>query len=313
MRRVREAAARVALVLFGLAVGLVALEVALQVAARVVVPGAERRAASGWLTQRARVVAIGDSNTYGLYVRADQAYPKVFERLWNRARPGRPVEVLNLGFPGMNSSRVRNAFPRIVDTFRPDVVTIMLGTNDLWTAPEPVSDAAEQPGLRDRLWRWSRVYRLFFILARSAHPARLTLEDEQIAPESGHGVARYGDTTFDLGYERTTPGVAYPPGNLGGNLRALCDYARRAGARTVFVTYADPHAFVYTGPSGVMRDVAATCGAVVAEVGAHLADRCKDGVCPELFPDAHPTVLGHRFAAKRLFHAVARHERALFP
>ena len=53
------------------------------------------------------MLALGDSNTYGLWVEPAESYPAVFERRWNADPARRPIEVLNLGFPGTNASMVR--------------------------------------------------------------------------------------------------------------------------------------------------------------------------------------------------------------
>ena len=103
---------RLLLIPFGLLLGLVVLELGLQAAAFLVV-GADRRLPDSWLTGNRRVVCLGDSNTYGIYLRTRaEAYPQQLETLWN-ARAGAPrIEVLNLGYPGTNTSRLRRDFPR---------------------------------------------------------------------------------------------------------------------------------------------------------------------------------------------------------
>src|SRR5205085_2121223 len=98
------------------------------------------------------ILTLGDSNTYGLYVPAEDAYPRVLERLWNAHRPDEPIEVLDFAFPGMNSSRLRRLFPGLVEAVRPDLVLVMIGANDVWTVPEPTAD---EPGATatQLLWR----------------------------------------------------------------------------------------------------------------------------------------------------------------
>lgn len=84
-----------------------------------------------------RMLCLGDSNTYGVYVDRSEAYPVVFERPWNASRSGSDaaVEVFNLGYPGTNSSKLAQDFLRMLFTFQPDVVTVMIGANDLRTIP----------------------------------------------------------------------------------------------------------------------------------------------------------------------------------
>ena len=102
----------------------------------------------------------------------------MLERLWNAATPAHPVEVLNLGFPGLNSSKMRQSFRDLMIALRPDLVIMLVGVNDIYTAPIPIADEA---GVTARaqyaLWRLSRVYRLLYMLVRAyaaatARPSR---------------------------------------------------------------------------------------------------------------------------------------------
>ena len=99
----RRLATRVALVFLGLAVGLLAAELALQIGSFFVgLRGPAEWSAAG---RPLRLLFLGDSNTYGIYVDPSEAYPRVLEKEWNRQPAATPVEVLNLGFPGTNSSK----------------------------------------------------------------------------------------------------------------------------------------------------------------------------------------------------------------
>ena len=51
---------------------------------------------------------MGDSNTYGLYLDKKDAYPKQLETIWNATHKNNPIEVINLGYPGSNSSDTRS-------------------------------------------------------------------------------------------------------------------------------------------------------------------------------------------------------------
>lgn len=54
-----------------------------------------------------RILALGDSQTFGFGVRDGETYAAVLERLL-RERTGRPVEVLNAGVPGYGTADQRN-------------------------------------------------------------------------------------------------------------------------------------------------------------------------------------------------------------
>src|SRR5512144_616867 len=98
------------LVLAGTMVGCLALELLLQGAAlglKLTLPAASRT----WLPGKRRVLCLGDSSTYGLYMPDHaNAYPQQLETLWNAIGLQPQIEVLNAGYPGMNSSRLRQNF-----------------------------------------------------------------------------------------------------------------------------------------------------------------------------------------------------------
>ena len=62
------------------------------------------------------------------------------EALWNESVEQPKLEVINLGFPGTNSSRVVRDFDRLLTVFAPDLLILMVGVNDFWTLPLEVED-----------------------------------------------------------------------------------------------------------------------------------------------------------------------------
>jgi lysophospholipase L1-like esterase len=97
-----------------------------------------------------RVVALGDSSTFGWDVQGHEAWPKALERLL--AQSGRSVEVLNLGVPGYSSHQGRLLLPEVWP-LAPDLLIVAYGRNDeLDTAFAPTAhgrgrtDAELMPG-----------------------------------------------------------------------------------------------------------------------------------------------------------------------
>jgi lysophospholipase L1-like esterase len=310
---IRGVLVRAALVGFGLVVGLVLLEVCLQTAAAVREAVAPRAVARWTGNGTRRVLCLGDSNTYGLLVGSDDPYPKVLERLWNAAHPDSPIEVLNLGFPGTNSSMVRNAFPKLVETLRPDLVTIMVGVNDFWTVPEPVQDGPLGAGwLGTRLWKASRVYRLCYLLRRQTGPPPRVEVQDTFSPDRHEGDRR---TVRAGGVELT---MAWRPMALGTpflwdrplrvNLEAIAANAGRLGVPVVFVTYpALRHA--YPIASKAIRKAAAESGTFLVDLGLAFKKVCRPRLpCDEFFPDGHPNRAGHQRAGRLLLEALERAE-----
>jgi lysophospholipase L1-like esterase len=311
---VRSIVNRLLLVLFGLCLALLVIEAALRVGATLVdrVP----IASSSWLAKW-RLLSLGDSNTYGIYVDKSQAYPKVFEDMWNqtvRAKPG-SVEVLNLGFPSTNSSQLVKNFHRMLWTFRPDLVTVMVGANDRWTVPE---SAAESPNRLDQLaaalWKHSRAYRFLYMLRQAFDNRRLDVTPDPSSDiEHGRGTARYGEEAFELGWTKMPPGGIRglePAIELRKNLQTLAAQAAELGAKVVLLTYPAESGF-YGWANAVMRETAKGTGIPLIDVAAVFKPACPlqadagtlagpSAQCAELFPDQHPTVLGHQAVARTL-------------
>ncbi|MGH7785242.1 MAG: SGNH/GDSL hydrolase family protein [Candidatus Binatia bacterium] len=144
---------------------LAALELALQIAA----------AFTQWRFQRdasilqpgtVRILCLGDSNTYGLYLAPEHAWPSQLQRLLDARTPGR-YQVINLGFPGTPSSRIVENLPTFLMQFQPDLVIMLVGVNDLLFGPINPSPQARSPGERLhavaathlRLYRLYRLWR----------------------------------------------------------------------------------------------------------------------------------------------------------
>lgn len=301
-RRLRTAAGRLALVSLGIVLAVLALEAVLQIGATVLALRGDAHAAFGGRGAR-RVLAVGDSNTYGLWLnnRAAEAYPAVFERLWNAADGAGRIEVFNAGYPGTNSSRLRRDLPRMLEAFAPDVVIVQVGSNDFWTAPVPVEPP---PGIVRRAASWvarhSRVYQLAYMLSRAHERPALEIDYD---PDRPIGALRFGDVEFaDMGFQ---PAGTEPPGYrsaLTDNLRAIVATIRAYGARPVLLTYGSQR-WNYGEANAVTRLVAGETGVPLVDAATALAPRCPVEPCPTwLYADRHPTAAGHSVIAEALVH-----------
>ncbi|MBU6283437.1 hypothetical protein KGQ64_14460 [bacterium] len=86
-----------------------------------------------------RILAIGDSFTYGHGVQLEESWPKVLEaRLAEGARDGRTVSVLNAGQPGYGIDQVFESFRLRRLDLAPDLVVVGLHSTD-------VTDDADKP------------------------------------------------------------------------------------------------------------------------------------------------------------------------
>jgi len=76
-----------------------------------------------------RVLAMGDSFTFGHGVAANEAYPEVLAALLDAA--GRPVTVFNAGVPGYGVDQVLRALPERLAQTDPDLVLIGIHCSDV--------------------------------------------------------------------------------------------------------------------------------------------------------------------------------------
>jgi lysophospholipase L1-like esterase len=77
-----------------------------------------------------RVLALGDSVTFGWGVLYEEAYPTLLAELLRRAQPGREIQVMNAACSGYSTHQGLEMLKRRGLKYRPDVVTIWLGWND---------------------------------------------------------------------------------------------------------------------------------------------------------------------------------------
>ena len=108
MTVIGRTAARGGALLLGIVLSLVLVEILLDLGAAFNSWRGDRRFAGSTGGQH-RVLCVGDSNTYGLYVGAADAYPGRLQALL-----GDSVAVVNLGYPGNNSSSLSAYLPGLL-------------------------------------------------------------------------------------------------------------------------------------------------------------------------------------------------------
>ena len=293
-----------------LLVGVLLLEGLLQLGAWVVGDRA-RHVEARWLTGHTRILALGDSNTYGLYLEAVDSWPMQLERSWNASHPKNPVELLNLGYPGTNSFRVRENLPAMLDKLAPDIVLIMVGFNDFWTPKEQVGPAYEHT-LWQRIKAQSRLYRAAVMWQRqrivqqditfgSPRPSEHVNADAFNNPANiEKHLMRMDGEAFYLGTRQGEP--AKNMKSLGDNLAAMIAMVKARGADVILITYPSNWGF-YPHASKWIRKSAEQNGVALLDITPVFVSLCADGPvsCPEdLFSDGHATAKGNALVAKQV-------------
>ncbi len=112
-----------------------------------------------------RILAIGDSCTWGWHVREDESYPAVLQELLDQHDgPGR-YQVLNAGAPGYTSYQVLVALREKGLVLHPSIVVLSAGFNDPFTTGDVEAQIASERRLMpllqldDLLLRHSTLYR----------------------------------------------------------------------------------------------------------------------------------------------------------
>lgn len=299
MTRLRAVAAS----LIALAIGILLVEAALQVGAAVV--RFRGTAPALFHTGSARILCLGDSNTYGVYLERGKAYPAQLEALWN-ARPGAArIEVLNLGAPGVDSSRIRNEIPRMLAATAPQVVLLMVGVNDFWTVPTPLAKHDEEGRLASVL-QHSRLRRLLFSMRRAWQSVEcdVVAEEKVAGAERGETRVRCADEEFALSYQRNEGSRGQGFARLEENLRAIVAEVRSAGATAFLMTYPSSSS-IYLRANRISRRVAHETGTPLVDLAEEFRAVCPQEPCREwLFADHHPTAQGYRRVSEILVDAL---------
>ena len=77
-----------------------------------------------------RLAVLGDSASFGVFVREPRTYPRVLESLLRASFPASQIEVINAGVPGYGARELLVRLHRDVLPHNPDALAILTGAND---------------------------------------------------------------------------------------------------------------------------------------------------------------------------------------
>ena len=300
------------------------LEAALQVGALLIKDN--RNSANVFLSvdSTLRVLTVGDSHTYGLYLTAEEAYPSQLKKLWDATAHERDIEVINVGFPGTNSSRVLSNINSLLETFKPDVIVLLVGINDYWTHPVSKSDNTHNtPALIDWLSSHSRVYKLIYMLQRQMYNANKLEIDDKFRGEKWNpaineafkksteknsdstndipNAVSYGDKEFSIGFQASAIQRNKPMQHLYKNLLDIIAATQQHNVRLILMTYENDTDLLFQTVNTQVRKAAQKQNITPLELAPTFSQQCPDlNACALLFPDFHPTATGQAEIAKQV-------------
>ncbi|MEQ1878014.1 MAG: GDSL-type esterase/lipase family protein, partial [Bdellovibrionia bacterium] len=100
-----------------------------------------------------RILCLGDSVTFGQRIsKEEQTYPSVLEKLLNE-RAGVGVQVINASSPGASTDMMIDALPRLMEKYKPRIVTFMAGRPDAFQEQTALAEL----GSHFRIYRLGRL------------------------------------------------------------------------------------------------------------------------------------------------------------
>jgi lysophospholipase L1-like esterase len=256
---------------------LLAAELMLQVAA-LVVPDR----ASAWRPEaEQRILAVGDSHTWGTGVTRDEAYPAQLQERLDVARPG-DYSVMNLGLPGMSTTQLRHRLPLWLNRYRPDRVIVWCGANNRWNEAELETEPGGAWPLVDGALSRLRLYRLVRVWLHDRpleRYAALSPEERTWAIESVEGPLGATEK-WTVHHDGVAERIAHSRGEseadaetlfarTAHDLEQIAATARAAGVSLAFVTYPVEQGF-FAVVNRAVRQVAEQHDLAVVEGAAAL-------------------------------------------
>ncbi len=168
---------RIVLSLVSLVVLLAVTELGLQLLAHVARERFSSNSESEGSGDGIRILCVGDSHTFGASIPPSGAYPvQLASRLQRRYAP-RNVDVINHGFPGVNTAFVALRLEAQLAEIRPHAVIVWVGTNNRWNSLETESwdeagplRALDRALLRLKLYRLAKVWWIHRTAAENDSP-----------------------------------------------------------------------------------------------------------------------------------------------
>lgn len=186
-----------------------------------------------------RIVALGDSWTFGHNVEVDQGYPKRLEALLRSDFPDKKIEVLNLAMLAYTSHEGLKLLQRKALALQPDIVLIGYSMNDAsipgWHDKDVFVPKSKRFTLRRFVTENSEIYKLAAYLNQLGKFQSVTMGDTIKAVSDPNDNFLYeswvsADALEAKDYERLESKVRVPPADYEQNIREMIRLVREKGA-----------------------------------------------------------------------------------
>jgi len=191
-----------------------------------------------------RIVALGDSWTFGHNVDPEQGYPKRLSALLRADFPDKKIEVLNLGMLAYTSHEGLKLLQRKALPFQPDIVLIGYSMNDAsipgWHDKDVFVPKPKRFSLRRFITENSEIYKLAVYLGQLNKFKSVTMGDTVKAVSNPQDNFLYeswvsAEALEAKDYERLEAKVRVPPADYERNIREMIRLVREHGATPVLL------------------------------------------------------------------------------
>lgn len=172
-------------------------------------------------TAHKRILAIGDSNTFGWGVPTSQAFPEVLDALRSDA------DVINLGVSGYSSFQGYASLRKYFDAVHPDMVIASFSFNDRRVVP-----SAEAADSREKFEREALLHRTD-VVREKIYLYRLI---QRLLVKAG---LLKGDGDGGLAVDARTAPTRVSPEHYRANLEGIARFCREREVPLLFITFQD--------------------------------------------------------------------------
>jgi lysophospholipase L1-like esterase len=191
-----------------------------------------------------RIIALGDSWTFGHNVAVEQGYPKRLEAMLRSELPGKKIEVLNFAMLAYTSHEGLKLLQRKALPMQPDIVLIGYAMNDAsipgWHDKDVFVPKPRRFSLRRLITENSEIYKLAAYLNQLGKFEAVTMGDTIKAvsdPNDNFLVESWvsADALEAKDYERLESKVRVPPAEFDQNIREMIRLVREHGALPILL------------------------------------------------------------------------------